>query len=39
MVVNKKDSPMCELHIGDNKMKQVKKFNYLGNAFRRQRKV
>ena len=30
MVVRRKDSPKCKLKIGDIKIKQVKKFSYLG---------
>ena len=31
MVVSRKDSLKCELKFGDIKIKQVKKFNYLGS--------
>ena len=31
MVVSRKDSPKCELETGDIKIKQVKKFSYLGS--------
>ena len=31
MVVSRKDSLKCELKIGDIKIKQVKKFSYLGS--------
>ena len=31
MVVSRKDSPKCDLKIGDIKIKQVKKFSYLGS--------
>ena len=31
MVVSKRESPACMLKIGDNTIKQVQKFNYLGS--------
>ena len=31
MVVSKKESPACALKTGDNTIKQVQKFNYLGS--------
>ena len=31
MVVSKRESPACALNIGDNTIKQVQKFNYLGS--------
>ena len=31
MVVHKRESPACGLKIGDNTIKQVQKFNYLGS--------
>ena len=31
MVVSKRESPACTLKIGDNTIKQVWKFNYLGS--------
>lgn len=30
MAVSKRGDPKCELHIGDIKLRQVWKFNYLG---------
>lgn len=32
MVVSKRGCPMCKLHIGNTKLKQVRKFKYLGNS-------
>lgn len=38
MVVIKRDSPNCKLHIGDVKIKQLQKFCYLGNVITDDRK-
>ena len=32
MVISKKESPRCDLRIGDAHIKQVQKFNYLGSV-------
>ena len=34
MVISKKESPRCDLRIGDAHIKQVQKFNYLGSVIK-----